>query len=91
LEKNKGNMGIEGHPFPMNMVASSFPKGNFKVLTSVRAKKAGTVDSEKQISAKEYQEIKMKQNRQNSRHDQPETSKASEMRRRPTSRILLNK
>jgi hypothetical protein len=48
LEKKKGSsMGIEGHPFPTNMVAPSFPQGNFKVLTSERAKKAGTVDSEK--------------------------------------------
>jgi hypothetical protein len=33
----------------------------------------------------------MKQKQQNSQYDQPETSKAGEMRRRPTSRILLNK
>jgi hypothetical protein len=37
LEKAKGGMGIEGHPFPANMVSSSFPKGKFKVLTSERA------------------------------------------------------
>jgi hypothetical protein len=91
VEKNKGDMNIEGHPFPMNMIASSLSKGKFKVLTSERARKAGTVDSEKQISAKEYQAIKVKQKRQNSRYDQPETSRAGEMRRRPTSRILLNK
>jgi hypothetical protein len=60
VEKNKGDMNIEGHPFPMNMIASSFSKGKFKVLTSKRARKAGTIDSEKQISAKEYQAIKMK-------------------------------
>jgi hypothetical protein len=70
LEKKKGcSMGIEGHPFPTNMVAPSFPRGNFKVLTSERAKKAGTIDSEKQISAKEYREIKEKQNQQNSQYD----------------------
>ena len=33
LEKAKGGMGIEDHPFPANMVASSLPKGKFKVLT----------------------------------------------------------
>jgi hypothetical protein len=61
LEKKKGSsMGIEGHPFPTNMVAPSFPQGNFKVLTSERAKKDRTVDSEKQILAEEYREIKAK-------------------------------
>jgi hypothetical protein len=40
LEKAKSGMGIEGHPFPANMVASSFPRGKFKVLTSERAKEA---------------------------------------------------
>ena len=29
MEKAKGGMGIKGHPFPANMVASSFPKGKF--------------------------------------------------------------
>jgi hypothetical protein len=48
---------------PTNMVAPSFPQGNFKVLTLERAKKAGTVDSEKQISAEEYRESR--QNRIN--------------------------
>jgi len=40
-------MGIEGHPFLANMVASSFPKGKFKVLTSERAKEAKVVDCTK--------------------------------------------
>ena len=35
--------------------------------------------------------MKKKQDRQISRSDIPETSKSSEMRRRPTVRILLNK
>jgi hypothetical protein len=73
------------------MVATSFPRGNFKVLTSERAKKVGTIDSEKLISAEEYREIKAKQNQPNSRYDQFETSKAGVARKRPTSRILLNK
>jgi hypothetical protein len=61
LEKKKGSsMGIEGHPIPTNMVVPSFPQGIFKVLTLERAKKARTIDSEKQISAEEYREIKAK-------------------------------
>ena len=61
LENVKGGMGIEGHPFPANMVASSFPKGKFKVLTSERAKEATAVDSTRQISSVEYQKMKDKQ------------------------------
>jgi len=49
------------------------------------------VDSTKQISAIEYQEMKKKQDRQISRSDIRETSKSGEMRRHPTIRILLNK
>jgi len=37
LEKAKGDVGIVSHPFPTNMVACSFPKGKFKMLTSKRA------------------------------------------------------
>jgi len=47
LEKAKGGMGIEGHPFPTNMVSSSFPRGKFRVLTFERAKEAKSVDSTK--------------------------------------------
>ena len=64
LEKAKGGMGIEGHPFPANMVSSSFPKGKFKVLTSERAKEAKVVDSVRQILVAEYHEMKKKQGRQ---------------------------
>jgi len=49
LEKAKGGMGLEGHSFPANMVASSFSKGKFKVLTSERSKEAKAVDSIRQI------------------------------------------
>jgi len=45
LEKAKGGIGIEGHPFLVNMVASSFPKGKFKVLTSKSVREARAVDS----------------------------------------------
>ena len=46
-------MGIEGHPFPANTVASSFQRGKFKVLTSNRAREARIVYSERQILANE--------------------------------------
>ena len=94
LEKTKGGVGIEGHPFPANMVSSSFPKGKFKVLTSKRAKETKVVDSTRQISTTEYQKMKEKQDRQISqisRSDIPETSKSGETRRRRTIKILLNK
>jgi hypothetical protein len=83
-------MGVEGHPFPANMVVSSFPKGKFKVLTSEKAKETKVVDSARQISAAEYQKMKEKQDRQISQSGIPETSRSGEMRRRPI-RILLNK
>jgi len=73
------------------MVSSSFPKGKFKVLTSKRAKETKAADSARQISAIEYQEIKKRQDPQISQSDIRETSKSSEMCRRPTVRILLNK
>ena len=82
-EKGKGGMGIEGHPFLANMVASSFPRGKFKVLTSESAKEAKAVDSTRQISATEYQEMKKKQDQQ--------ISQSGEMRKHPIVRILLNK
>ena len=81
-------MGIEGHPFPMNIVASSY-QGKVKILTSDRAKTIGAVDPEKQISAEEYQEMERK--RKDSQYDHPRTSRTGEMRRHPTVRILLNK
>jgi hypothetical protein len=51
-------MCIEGHPFPANMVVSSLREGKFRVLNSKRAKEAKAVDSMRQISAAEYQEMK---------------------------------
>ena len=63
LEKAKGGLGIEGHPFPANMVSSSFPKGKFKVLTYERAKETKAVVSTRQISSIEYHEMKKKQDR----------------------------
>jgi hypothetical protein len=49
------------------------------------------MDSTRQISTAKYQEMKKKQDRQNSRSDRPKTSKDSEARMHPTIRILLNK
>ena len=40
------------------MVDAKLFKGKTKVLTSARARETGTVDSEMQISANEYIEIK---------------------------------
>ena len=91
LEKAKGGMGIEGHSFPANMVSSSFPRGNFRVLTSERAKEAKVVDFTRLISATEYQEMKKKQDRQITPSDIREASKNGEMHKRSTIRILLNK
>ena len=84
-------MGIEGHPLPANIVASYFPKGKFKVITSERANETKAVDSTRQISAANYQKMKEKYDQQISRSDIPKTSKNGEMRRCPTVKILLNK
>jgi hypothetical protein len=61
------------------------------VLTSPKAREAGTVDPEMQISAEEYKEIKRRRDLQKSRYEQGETSRASAMRPRITAHILLNK
>jgi len=61
------------------------------VLTSDRAKENKVVDSERQISSAEYQEIKRKRDRQNSRYHCPKTSKDREAHRCPIVKILLNK
>jgi hypothetical protein len=60
-------MDIEGHPFSQNMVAAALPKGKTKVLTLDKAREAGTVDPESQMTAKEYREVKRRQDRQKSR------------------------
>ena len=66
-------------------------KGKMKALTSAKAKEDGSVDPKVQISANEYKEAKQQRDQQKSRYEQGETSRASAMRPRVTSRILLNK
>ena len=53
-------MKVDDNPFPMdqNMIDAKLFKGKAKVLTSARARETGIVDSEMQISADEYREIK---------------------------------
>ena len=51
----------------------------------------GSVDPMVQISTNEYEEAKKQRDQQKSRFEQGETSRASAMRPRVTSRILLNK
>jgi len=92
LDKNsKKTMGMEDHPFPQNMVAVLMPKGKIRVLTSNKAKETVTVDPGLQMTAEEYQEVKARCDRQKSRLERAETSKAGDVCRRPTSWILLNK
>ena len=66
-------------------------KGKTKVLTSTRAKEAGTINPKMQISANEYREIRKRRDQQKSRYEQGETSSDGAMKPRVTSRILLNK
>jgi hypothetical protein len=61
------------------------------VLKLAKAKEDGSVDPKVQISAKEYKEVRQQRDRQKSRYEQGETSKAGAMRPDVTSRILLNK
>jgi hypothetical protein len=74
-------MDIERHPFPQNMVAAVLQKGKTKVLTSDKAREAGTVDPKSQMIAEEYREVKRRRDRQKSQLEQTESSKASAMRR----------
>ena len=90
--KFDGKMKIDAQPFAqnivsfsMNMIVEDDPKckGKMKVLTSDRARKAGAVDPDRQITNEElWQHIQF----QNSRNEKTEVSKP-----RVTTRILLNK
>jgi hypothetical protein len=53
-------MKVDDNPFlkDQNMVDAKLFRGKTKVLKSVRAREAGTIDPEMQISAGEYREIK---------------------------------
>ena len=73
------------------MVDAKLLRGKTKVLTSTRAKEAGTIDSKMQISTDEYREIKRHRDQQKSRYEQGETSRDGAIRPHVTSRILLNK
>ena len=61
-------MKVDDNPFPRdrNMVNAKLLKGKTKVLTSTRAKETRIVNSEMQISADEYREIKRRHDRQKS-------------------------
>jgi hypothetical protein len=73
------------------MVEFQLAKGKTKVLTSAKAKEDGPVDPEVQISTNEYKEVRPQRDRQKSRYEQGETSRAGAMHPHITSRILLNK
>ena len=62
-------MKVDDNPFPKdhNMVDAKLFKGKAKVLTSARAREAGTVNSEMQISTDEYREIRRRRDQQKSR------------------------
>ena len=66
-------------------------KGKTKVLTSTKAQEDGSVDPKVQISDNEYNKARQQRDQQKSRYEQGETSRASAMCPRVTSRILLNK
>jgi hypothetical protein len=59
------------------MVDAKLFKGKVKVLKSARAREAGMIDLEMQISAEEYREIKRRRDQQRSRYEQEETSRTS--------------
>lgn len=85
-------MKLDENPFPgQNTVGAGVFKGKAKVLTSAKAKESRAVDPEMQITAEEYQEIRRCREKQKSRFDQVETSRAAILRPRVTSCILLNK
>ena len=73
------------------MVDARLLKGKTKVLTSTGSRETRTVDTEMQISADKYREIKRLRDQQKSRYELGETSRDGAIRPRVTSRILLNK
>jgi hypothetical protein len=84
-------MDIDKHPFlGVHMVEFQLAKVKTKVLTLAKAKEDGSVDPKAQISADEYKEAKKQCNQQKSQYEQGETFRASALRPRVTSRILLN-
>lgn len=90
--ESANKMKIDENPFPaQNTVGVGLYKGKTKVLTLAKAKESRTVDLEMQIMAEEYKEIRRCREKQKSRVDQPETSRAVALGPHVTSRILLNK
>ena len=67
------------------MVDARLLKGKTKVLTSTKSREARTVDSEMQISADEYREIRRRRDKQKSRYESGETSKDGTTKPRVTS------
>ena len=86
-------MKVDDNPFlgDQNMVDARLLKGKTKVLTSTKLREVGAVDPERQMSADEYKEIKRRHDKQKSRYEQGETSKAGATKPCVTSQILLNK
>ena len=86
-------MKVDDNPFPgdQNMVDARLLKGKTKVLTSTKSREARTVNPKMQISPNEYREIKRHRDKQKSRYEQGETSKAGATKPRVTSQNLLNK
>ena len=83
-------MKVDDNPFlgDQNMVDAGLLKGKTKVLTSTKSREAGIVDPKMQISADEYIEIRRRRDKQKSRYEQGETSKAGATRPRVISQIL---
>ena len=71
------------------MVDARLLKGKTKILTSIRAKEARTIDPKMQISTDEYREIKIRCDQQKSRYEQGETSRDGAIRPHVISQILL--
>ena len=67
------------------MVDIRLIKGKTKVLTLTKSREARTVDPKMQISVDEYKKIKRRRDKQKSRYEQGETSKAGATKPRVTS------
>jgi hypothetical protein len=90
--KFDNKMKLDGHPFPQNMVGFSInmvtagEKGKVKVLTSVRAKKDGSVDPARQVMVEQDHKEAPRVLK-----SQVEVGESSRTKPRVTTRILLNK
>ena len=86
-------MKVDDNPFlvEQNKVDARLIKEKTNVLTSTKSREARIVNPKIQISADEYKEIKRCCDKQKSRYEQGETTKAGATKPWVTSRILLNK